>query len=262
MEINKEKAIEWWMEDLHGQLEDEQKNALELYLGQHPELREELLESATIWTELDNLETPAPSPNMEARFHAMMDGYTTATEKESSRWESINRWLHAHWQTSLASLCVGLIIGLFIWPRGNTDVKELSAEVSQMKKLLMLTMIEKPQAQERIRAVNMTDGLSGNDERISGALIETLNNDKSVNVRLAALEALLGYGNQETVREALIRSIQQQDSPHLQVALADAMLLLQEKKAIDEFKSILGAENVDKNVRFKLESTIQTLKEI
>lgn len=262
MKIDEEKAIEWWMEDLHGQLSDKQKHALELYLNQHPELREELMESASTWQELEKV-TPAPGPDMEARFQAMLEGYAAGAEKKGNTLgETFRRWVHTNWQTSLASLCLGLLIGFFMLPRENDKVDTLSAEVSQMKKMLMLSLIEKPQAQERIRAVNMVDEVAGSDERITGSLIATLNNDKSINVRLAALEALLAYGNKENVREALVRSIARQDSPLLQVALADAMLLLQEKKAIREFSNILEAENIDENVRFKLTSTIETLKEI
>lgn len=263
MKINEEIAIEWWMEDLHGQLSDERKQALELYLNQYPKLREELMESASTWQELEKVETPGPGPDMEARFRAMLEGYATGSErKRNVLSETFSRWIHTNWQTSLASLCLGLLIGFFLLPQEDDNVETLSAEVSQMKKMLMLSLIEKPQAQERIRAVNMADEVSGSDERITGSLISTLNNDKSINVRLAALEALLAYGNKESVRESLVRSIARQDSPLLQVALADAMLLLQEKKAIREFSNILEAESIDENVRFKLKSTIETLKEI
>merc|ERR1712072_359159 len=152
---------------------------------------------------------------------------------------------------------MGLVIGIFFIPKQQNDVADLTAGVQKMKEMLMLTMIEKPQAQDRIKAVNLTKELPNVDTKVTDALISTLNQDESINVRLAALEALIPYGKQSEVRQALIQSIKLQNSPLVQVALADAMIMLQEKAAVESFKDMLQSEDVDESIKPKLQSTIE-----
>lgn len=266
MELNKDRAAEWWMEDLNGELDSVRKVALMDFLEENPELRQELLETANIWNEMEKLSIPEPAVEMDRRFGALLSAHQHANA--ASRYsfgEKLGYWFQQNWITSLTSLCIGLFIGVVIISGnkdGNGEIAQLSNEVHQMKKMMMLTLIEKPQAQDRIRAVNMVSDMSKSDEKVTQALIFTLNEDESVNVRLAALEALISYGDKAFVREALVRSIARQNSPLMQVALADAMLLLQEKSAVDEFNEILRSSEVDENVKSKLELTIETLKEI
>lgn len=250
------------MDHLAGELDPNHKEMLDKYLAERPKLYQDLKGSASTWEELLNVETPAPSPQLNQRFEAMLAGYTSARRQKVDVLANFRSWLQVHWQPSLVSLIVGLVIG-FLWlPEDTSEVRTLTGEVQEMKKMLMLSMIDKPQAQERIKAVNMVSSLSSEDDRITTSLFTTLNNDGNVNVRLAALDALLHYAGEPAVRTKLIESIALQESPLMQVALADAMLLLQEKQAVEQFDKILESNRVDKSVRLKLESTIETLKEI
>lgn len=262
MKINDDIATEWWMDYLSGNLTDSQKSELEQYLLEQPELAEELHAQADIWSSMENLEKPEPSPAMDERFEAMLAGYQQAAPKRMFRWELLSLWLKNNWQVGFSALAIGLLIGVFFINGPDQDVANLSAEVLDMKKMLMLTMIEKDQPQDRIKAVNLTREISKADSKVIHALISALNQDQSINVRLAALEALVPYGAQSTVREALIRSIATQDSPLLQVALADAMIILQEKSAVESFSKMIESDTVNESVKSKLKSTIETLRSI
>ena len=77
----------------------------------------------------------------------------------------------------------------------------------------MLNMLEKESTSERLKAVNLTQGMDNASEKVVEALLQTLNNDPNVNVRLSALEALFPYASNPKVREGLIQSISQQESP-------------------------------------------------
>lgn len=100
------------------------------------------------------------------------------------------------------------------------------------------------------------------DASIVDVLIETMNKDKSLNVRLASIDALVQYGNDEEVRSALIKTIPRQSSPLVLVTLADALVQIQAKEAASEFQKMMDNKNVDPSIKSKLKSTIQTLKEI
>ena len=87
----------------------------------------------------------------------------------------------------------------------------------------------------------------------------TLNNDPNVNVRLAALEALVPFTGQGAVREGLIRSIANQDSPLVQLNLAELMAAIQEKKSVGELQKLVDSEKTPVEVKDKIRQTIAVL---
>jgi DNA polymerase III delta subunit len=96
-------------------------------------------------------------------------------------------------------------------------------------------------------------------QKVTSALIQTLNNDNNVNVRLAALDALRVYSGEGKVREELIRSIAKQDSPLVQIALAELMAQLQAKSSVKELEKILKNENTPADVKKKIEQSLKVL---
>jgi len=78
-------------------------------------------------------------------------------------------------------------------------------------------------------------------------------------VRIAALNTLAQYANDPQIREGLINSISQQTSPLVQMALATLMVDLQEKKAVDEFNSILNDEFTPEEVKTSLKERIEKI---
>jgi HEAT repeat protein len=94
---------------------------------------------------------------------------------------------------------------------------------------------------------------------VTSALIQTLNNDSNVNVRLAALEALKPYAQNSNIREQLVRSIPKQESPLVQVSLAELMAALQEKSSVKELQKILHDDNTPVDVKKKIQETINVM---
>jgi hypothetical protein len=145
-------------------------------------------------------------------------------------------------------------------PSGESkQLAALSAQVHEMRELMMLSLLQNPSASERLRAVSYTSEITHVNPNIAAALLATLNNDPNVNVRLTTLEALTHFARDPAVRQGLIQSILQQDSPLVQAALADVMLKLQEKRAIPSFKKLLQLKDLNGMVRSKIEETITRL---
>ncbi|HTR31422.1 MAG TPA: HEAT repeat domain-containing protein [Puia sp.] len=141
----------------------------------------------------------------------------------------------------------------------SKQLEALTAQVREMRELMMLSLLQNPAASERIRAVSYTSEIGHVNPHIAAALLATLNNDPNVNVRLTTLEALTHFARDPVVREGLIQSILQQESPLVQAALADVMLKLQEKRAIQPFKKLLQQKDLNGMVRSKIEQTITQL---
>lgn len=155
---------------------------------------------------------------------------------------------------------LGFSTGYWLNKPGEMDnVASLTREVTDLKEMVMLSLLEKESATDRLKAVSLTGEMSQASKKVTEALIQTLNEDGNVNVRLAALEALRPYVRESYVREAIIRSITHQSSPLVQVALAELMVALQEKKSVEELRKLLDEEGTPEEVKERIKESIQIL---
>jgi HEAT repeats len=220
----------------------------------------ELRELAGLDEQILTMESVSPSINLDDQFYA-----TLANEKKALK--SKNSFATANWnflfpRLALATvlILIGFSAGYFIQsPSDNKEVSQLTEEVSELKEMMMLSLLEKESATQRLKAVSLTSEMDQASEKVTNALFATLNYDENVNVRLAALEALTTYSKDSAVRAKLIESIAIQDSPLVQMALAELMVAIQEKKSVDALKQLLQNENTPKEVKTKISESIEVL---
>ena len=207
------------------------------------------------------LETPAPSLALDDRFHEMLKQEVKRTR--TFDWKNFFAWKEFAPQLAFASvtLLVGLAIGFMIWSPEKKDeqIVQLGKEISDLKEMMMLSLLEKESATDRLKAVSLTQEMGQASKQVTAALLHTLNNDENVNVRLAALDAIRPYSKDSQIREALVRSIAQQKSPLVQVALAELMVELQEKGAINELKKILEDRETPSDIKKRIQESIQVI---
>jgi hypothetical protein len=212
---------------------------------------------------VEQLETPMPSMSLDYKFHAMLQAEKKTPRSSSFSWKSLFSWDGFAPKFALASvaLIVGLIGGKYLQTPGQKDlqIQELGREVSDLKEIMMLSMLEKESPTERLKAVGLTEDMDQASKAVTNALLQTLNNDENLNVRLAALDALRPYSQQSDVREALIRSIAQQQSPLVQVALAELMAALQAKSSVKELQKIMRDKSMPSEIKKKIQESIEIL---
>ncbi|MGD8427391.1 MAG: HEAT repeat domain-containing protein [Balneolaceae bacterium] len=225
-------------------------------------------EMESFYRRLGYLPVGEPSERLRNNFYSMLE-----TEKERLEPGKTVRILNQLkeiftvrrmqlWGAALTIFLVGLLIGNLFTPFRDyrRQLKHLSGQVSEMREVMMLNLLDNKSPSERLKAVNISTDISSADDRVIAALVKTLNNDPNVNVRLASIEALVRHAKNPKARQGLVEAISQQESPQIQVALADAMVALQEKKSIDDLQKLLRHEELDSNVRDKLQHTIAALK--
>lgn len=221
------------------------------------------LETLHPWQEaVDQLPTPSPSMNLDDAFYQML-----AAEKRSMKPAASTlftwHWLWPRLAFTAAVLMMGMAAGYFLrTPTGPVAAEQLAAlsqEVTDLRETMMLTLLEKESAGERLKAVSLTQEMDQASQKVTQALVQTLTSDGNVNVRLAALDALRAYAGQPAVREALIHAIAQQDSPLVQVALAELMQSIQAKSSVKELQKLLDNDKTPGDVKKKIEETIQVL---
>ncbi|WP_234736618.1 HEAT repeat domain-containing protein [Tellurirhabdus bombi] len=142
----------------------------------------------------------------------------------------------------------------------ENDVREITPEYA-MKKALRFEEAATTSASERIQAVNQSYELNEANQEITQLLINTLNFDDNLNVRLAACQALLRFENEPGVREALIQSLKIQTDPNVQITLIEALVAMKEKRAVDEMQRLVQNQQVLEVVRLKAEEGLNHLSD-
>ena len=209
-----------------------------------------------------NLDYPSPTAGLDDRFYQMLALERKA--KGSFSWREFFSWPELAPKLALASvmLVIGVGIGYLMRPaetsEGN-DMRMLSQQVSDLKEMMMLSMLEKESATDRLKAVSLSRDIDEASAKVTSALVETLNHDENINVRLAALDALKPYARQSEVRQELIRSIAKQESPLVQISLAELMVQLQAKSSVKELEKLIESETMPPDVKKKIKESIDVL---
>lgn len=245
----------------HQQATAEEVKEIEKLLEEGKIELHDLQEVHQLEQQVAKMQLPLPSGDLDDRFYQML-----ALEKgmkSSFSWRKFFSWPELAPKLALAAvtLIIGVGVGYFVRPAGtgDQDISHVKNELSELKEMMMLSLLEKESATERLRAVSLTSEMDEASSKVTTALIQTLNEDENVNVRLAALDALKGYVKQSVVREALIRSIAKQTSPLVQVALADLMAELRAKSSVKELENLMKSDRVPADVKTRIQKSIDVL---
>ena len=219
---------------------------------------------------LSAVAAPMPSERLRSNFYQML---AEEKRKQKSR-PGLKDWLSNFFEGlsaritigqlaySVVVLVLGVVLGLNFNRKqsaGDEKLLAITTEMQQMKKMMMLTLLEQPSATDRLKAVNLTTNMEQADDKVIKSLLQTLTNDPSVNVRLAAIEALYQHADNPLAREGLVSAITKQESPLVQLALADVMVAMQEKNSVKQLKELLQQEGLNEAVKTKVKESIQVL---
>lgn len=262
--MEKEKFEILAIEYLSGVLDTKEKKEFESFLENNRTQQQEFYEIKDTWSQIERFKTPEPSEEMDKNFYEML--YAQKEEKANvfntikislkTILESIMRPQLAY---GVLLLCVGLGVGYFLNPEPTINTTIVNTETEEIRGELVLTLLEQPSANKRLQGINEANKFKKANDRVIKALLQTLNNDPNVNVRLAAIEALTNYLDNPIVRAGLVLAIVKQESPIVQVTLADLMVALQEKKSIEPFKKLIRTKDLNESVKEKLETSIHSI---
>jgi hypothetical protein len=256
---------------LDGTLTEEQQEELDQLLAGGILQEKELQEYARLLVQMEALPQPEPSAHLRTGFYSMLAREEAELKKPSLLQSLQQRLERLFWSGRVqagmvlaGALLLVLGAGLGYWLRPvapyEQQIGQLQTQLLHMQQVMLLTQLEQSgSATERLRAVNQSQELPLADQQVIEALLNTLNNDPSINVRLAALEALHRHAGHAQVREGLVRAFEQQDSPLVLIALAQEVATLQEKRAVGPMQRLLEQEELDSTVKQQINRTIQTL---
>jgi anti-sigma factor RsiW len=254
---------------LQGSLNREQTGLVE----EHVRACAACSDEVAIWKKLSLLPIEQPSLASRAHFEAMLDAYQTARGdrssvaspegKKSFRWSAIN-WLRSPlgavaWSAAL--LIIGVYAGTHI-SDGKSQSQEIAAmhtELTNTRQLVVLSMLQQQSAGERLQGVTWSRREEHLDPQVQFALLHTLRYDNSVDVRLAALDALGRHAGQPQVRKGVVDALQEQQSPLVQVALIDLLLEWRGADAAQQLRNFQQSSNLNPTVRKRAEWAISKM---
>lgn len=147
----------------------------------------------------------------------------------------------------IALLICGTFLGILFNSINNSsgqakELAQLKSEVNALRKTAMFTMLKDGSSSYRIQAVNYADEMVSPDESIINALVKTLNNDRNINVRMAAAYALAKFASRRSVCDSLVKSLSLQRDPILQITLINILVDLGEKNALEPIQKIINSD--------------------
>ena len=239
-----EKAKEQFADYLVGDIEPSAETEIRAHIASCASCREELEGLSAVWAKLGVLPQEQPSGRLRANFYAMLED---TKRKPANRivafWKEFWSFRKPAYSFSfgLVLLVVGIGAGAFL--RSGSDSGKAAAlhqELQDMRQTVALSMLDRPSATERLEGISWTAGLDKPGDKTIKALVDKLDGDPNINVRLAAVDALYLFRADPSVKASLIRSLANQDSPLVQVALIDLLVEIREQRAADALKQLIG----------------------
>jgi hypothetical protein len=206
------------------------------------------------WDQLGALDDEVPHERLRARFHAGLAAYEA---RESRHWTE--RFLDLWWpkqpvlQLGLAAALalIGVVVGQRMPSPVDEEVAALRAEV----RTVGLALLDHQSASERLLGIEWSRRTAATPELVS-ALLERLQYDSNLNVRLAAVDALRAALDRPDVSMGLATALERQDSPLVQVAVTDALLATGSSAGIEAVRMTLRRSELDPAVREYLQMAL------
>jgi hypothetical protein len=240
-------------------LEKDHRNEVEKHLETCERCLDVMKDFQQILHTVDSTEMEQPDENLRINFYHMLHGEMNNQAVQNQKQLTVPLFVRksSAWMkiaAAITMLLAGTFIGLTInsvlnRQKDNEQVASLKSEMQSMKELMMLSMLKQESPSQRIQAVNYTDDIQAPDTKVLNALTETLNNDKNINVRMAAAYSLSKYADRQSVRDSMVASLSRQTEPIIQVVLMNILVEKRESGAIKPIQKIMSDEKAMKEVK-------------
>jgi len=249
-----EDTTELLMDRLKGPISPADEQRLQAHLATCAACAAETATMTSVWDQLGDLDEDVPHERLRARFHAGLAAYEA---RESRHWTE--RFLDGWWpkqpalQFGLAATLAlaGVLIGRELPSPVDTEVAALRAEV----RTVGLALLDHQSASERLLGVEWSQRTAQTPEVVN-ALLERVQYDQNLSVRLAAVNALRSGLGRPGVSEGLALALDRQESPLVQVAMTDALLASGSGVGLEAVRGFLDRNGLDPAVREYLQMAL------
>jgi hypothetical protein len=250
-----------------GELELSDRNDAPAF-GQHlescAECSTEMAALGGLWARLADIPVPEPSPALHARWQTTLEGLDAAAaigKPQARRWSFADLWpRNPVWQAAVAVACLvaGVLAGANM-PRQGQEIARLHEEIANTREMVALSLLQQQSATERLRGVSYSGSLQRMEPQVVSALTNAVSHDPSVNVRLAAIDALVKASGSPEVLRSLAQSLPRQDSPMVQAAVIDYLVDARDQRAVGALKQLASQPDLNPAVLERTHFALQQL---
>lgn len=248
-----EKIIEY----LQGEMNNEEAKAFQGIIANNADLQAEIEEYKILLGIIDDQEVNMPSASLKKNFLEMLEAEEANIAKAKPRTAKVINL------KSIMSIAAILVIGLLVGI--NINQRSMLNSQNQMNQQLFAEMqrdLNSSSVTGRIEAIQVSNQMENPDEDILDALIHTMENDKSSNVRLASVEALQGFSENEKVRLAMVNSLLTEKDPFVLIAMINTLSIHKDQRAVDKLEKITTSEEFDKFIKDEAHAGLLQIEKI
>jgi hypothetical protein len=239
---------------------------LDRHLATCAECSDEMTALTGLWNRLGDMPAPEPSPALDVRwqstFESLLSARMPAVRQPPPRtsWFS-NLWpKNPVWQGAIALACllIGVLAGSRM-SRQTNEIAKLHEEIASTRDMVALSLLQQQSTTERLRGVSYTGSMQTIDPQVITALTDAVAHDPSVNVRLAAIDALGKVANSPRVLQSLTQSLPRQASPMVQAALIDYLVDARDRTAVGTLRQLAAQPDLNPAVLERAHFAIKQL---
>ena len=258
--MNCERIREQIPEVLAGRMDKAARELLVEHLEGCAGCRAEVAELNAVWRGMDNLKAEpddAPQAAAKARFQEMLAAYQSgmAAAQPAAASKVVRFPSRPVWQAAIAAglLAMGIFAGRSLPQAGGSggtgEMAQLRGQVEGLRQMVALSMLQGQSPSARMRGVTYSEQISQPDRQVLDALLQAVNHDSNVNVRLSAVDALQKFAADPELTRAMADAIPAQDTPLVQIALIDMLVQLDARGAAGDLAGFAKDPRFDEMVR-------------
>lgn len=264
-----------------GSLPADESAQLRTHLASCPTCQREWAALQEMTRKLDALPAAEPSERLRENFYAMLETHQREADAPSPfalARSRIDRFFAAllpeqpalQFAFALALLVCGLLAGQHYLAKPGADparIKELELQVAEtrgqmneMGQLVIDSLRQQKSTNARIQTVLATMDQQSPNQKVLSELLAAMQIDPSINVRLAAVEALAQHSDDSLVRAGVLSALPRERAPLVQVAMIELLTDARDLAAGPVFDKLARDEAADVNVRDAARRALASLR--
>lgn len=233
---------------IDGRLSAEERKQVEQLLKENTEVRTWYEQMKELNSAISSSKEWKPSAALRESFSAMLQQELEAEKKSKSI------FFNPVFYRAAAAIALLVTLGsLGFWyskqQAKDAEILALRKEMEATRSLVFALLQNDQSASQRMMGVKAAYETTRKDDAIVLALINVMNEDANMNVRLSAVEALGKFSTEAIVQRALIESLPKQTDPAVQIALIQVLVQMKEQGAVQSLQKIIEDESTIESVK-------------
>lgn len=258
MKCNEAESL--FIDFLNNELDPDMAESLEKHVANCEQCRQQVKEYKEVFAAMGDRRLEVPGPSLRENFHTILQAEINLTAVDHILKDSPKRRLFKKRILWLSAVSVSLIIlSIVFFEETRTNKQNIEQQVNETRSEWIIDLLQKESASDRLLALSHAADLRHPDSRMINTLLQVINHDKNVNVRVEAFNVISGFLGYTTVLESLVSSLDKQTEPIVQILIIVKLTEIREVRVVVPIRSILRNKETIEPVRTIAEDSLKML---